>query len=329
MASLIRFILKSQLKRPKLASKTSGFTLIELLVAMILAVLVIAPLLGFMIDILGADRKEQAKAASEQEIQAALDFMARDLEQAVYIYDGDGIKAIKASLPTTGTPVLVFWKRQQIKNAFNIDNKACSAADVTAGNCNDSAVFSLVAYYRITSSDPNWSKNAARIARFEVKDGVADPLLPIDKDGKPKYLYASGDSRAPDDGFVRFDLNTSTGTLENKMNKWTADPTKFTNKQVVLVDYIDNSTGSSVPSAGDCKNVLGIPSTDGRTTAKLTTGADSSFYACVDSGANIAQIFIRGNSLARIQDTANYTASSPFFPTGTIKVKGRGFLYTE
>jgi hypothetical protein len=46
-----------------------------LLVGLILAFLVITPLLGFMISIMTQDRQEQAKAASEQEIQSALNYI--------------------------------------------------------------------------------------------------------------------------------------------------------------------------------------------------------------------------------------------------------------
>lgn len=125
MLNPLRFLLTCQYKSSQSARKTSGFTLIELLVALILASIIIASLLSFMVNILGTDRREQAKASSEQEIQAALDYIARDLQQATYIYDQTGIAAIQAQLPPAGgtvagcpdatscQPVLVFWKRDR------------------------------------------------------------------------------------------------------------------------------------------------------------------------------------------------------------------------
>ncbi|NEO96997.1 MAG: prepilin-type N-terminal cleavage/methylation domain-containing protein, partial [Moorea sp. SIO3G5] len=83
MINSLRTLLTHKLKSNKPRINDGGFTLIELLVAMIVAVLIIAPLLRFMITIVDTDRKEQAKATSEQEIQAAMDYIARDLEQAV------------------------------------------------------------------------------------------------------------------------------------------------------------------------------------------------------------------------------------------------------
>jgi len=44
-----------------------------------------------MLNIMDSERKEQAKKTSEQELQSALDYIAGDLEQAVYIYDDDGL----------------------------------------------------------------------------------------------------------------------------------------------------------------------------------------------------------------------------------------------
>jgi len=55
------FFFNNKLKASNLTQAPGGFTLIELLVAMILAALVITPLLGFMLNIMDTDRKEQAK----------------------------------------------------------------------------------------------------------------------------------------------------------------------------------------------------------------------------------------------------------------------------
>jgi len=61
MINPLRFLFNNKLKASNLTQAPGGFTLIELLVAMILAALVITPLLGFMLNIMDTDRKEQAK----------------------------------------------------------------------------------------------------------------------------------------------------------------------------------------------------------------------------------------------------------------------------
>src|ERR671933_929300 len=137
MVKLLQLLLTYKFRTTQPAQKNGGFTLIEVLVGLVLAFLVITPLLGFMVNLLQTDRQEQAKANSEQEIQAAADYIARDVEQAVYIYDGYGLKKIQDKLPikpdSNNIPVLVFWKRQLISDVISTNK----------GN-DDAFVYSLV-----------------------------------------------------------------------------------------------------------------------------------------------------------------------------------------
>ncbi len=347
----IKFLLGIQIKRSKLVQER-GFTLIELLVAMIIAVLVITPLLGFMINILNTDRQEQAKANSEQEIQTALDYISRDLQQAVYIYDATGIDqqavyiydatgidAIKNQLPSPTAddrvPVVVFWKREFIGQALT------AAADNDAGsNKDDTFVYSLVAYYLIKDTDSTWS-NAARIARWQIRDGVTVNSGGVDCPGYTgKYVSST---YCPSSGFAPFNLE-GVGTIEQKMNSWTklgsytttttnADGTKTTEtttvtqgSPIVLVDYIDQTT-TGAPSATCASGSKVAPASfDDRDTGNMT-----SFYACVDRANTTAQVFLRGNALARLQSTNLSYADSKktYFPTANMRVQGRGFLFTK
>ena len=156
MTSLLKHLLSNYIKLSNNRRQTAGFTLIELIVAMILAVLVITPLMGFMINVMDSDRREQAKINSEQEMKNALDYIKRDLEQAVYIYDADGITAISGQLPqrANSSPILVFWKREYIPNVISV-----STTDATQKD--DTFVYSLVAYYLINepySNNSIWSR---------------------------------------------------------------------------------------------------------------------------------------------------------------------------
>ncbi|MBD2344460.1 hormogonium polysaccharide secretion pseudopilin HpsC [Anabaena subtropica] len=328
----LKFLLQSQLKRSKVIDPVGGFSLIELLVAMILAVLVIAPLMGFMISVMNTDRQEQAKVSSEQEIQVALDYIARDLQQAIYIYDSAGIDAIRNELPsstsTDRVPVLVFWKRELINQAITI----------TGSEKDDTYVYSLVAYYLIKDSNTNWS-NAARITRWQIRDGVASAggVSCTGYTGK----YVSG--YCPSDGFALFSLDGA-GTIHEKMNAWkrlsqyTTKDANGTNvvtdvnysaTPVVLVDYIDQTTTGAPAKTACTASTLVAPNTanfNTRTTFNMT-----SFYACVDRVNTTAQIFIRGNAIARLQNNnLNYAANrSAYFPTASIRVQGRGYLFTQ
>ena len=364
MTNKLQLILNNyfKTKRYHLAKKNSGFTLIELLVAMVLAVLVITPLLGFMVNILDTDRKEQAKVSSEQQIQTALDYIAQDLQQAIYIYDARGIagytdsasgitvEGIKEKLPYNGDtdkiPVLVFWKRAFEKQAVDV------TVDGDSQGKNDTFVYSLIVYYLIKGSPDNdtWS-NQFRIARFELKGGVRDLDNPFDNDGNINYIS----DKDPDEGFTLFDLSNPaiTGTLEDKMNSWKkgetiTDSTYGSNQAAVLVDYIDSSQDNSLTSV-NCETVFDLSrytdtkQTDKRKSLKVPAFEDtyqysnnndlevfsnSSFYACVDVDTVSAKIFIRGNALARIDQRNNNYAESrqSYFPTASVLVKGRGLI---
>ncbi|MEH1944565.1 MAG: hormogonium polysaccharide secretion pseudopilin HpsC [Nostoc sp.] len=336
MKNLLRFLLSIQMKRSKLVQQVNGFTLIELLVALLLAFLVLTPLLGFMVNILSTDQKEQAKANSEQEIQSAIDYIARDLQQAVYIYDGaalttnsntvaassgiqDQIPPVKtasgcdSSITTiTCKPVLVFWKRKFIQNVITPSGTTTSK--------DDTFVYSLVAYYLIkdTSTSTTWSK-AARIARFEISDGVlATSGTPnCNTTDYPNDSYIDT-SHCPDPGFQRFNLNLPGAVgIKNQMNSWKKASLAYTQKPLVLVDFIDQTSITTNPTCP--------------TGTTLSSGSLMGFYACVDVANTTAQVFLRGNALARLQNS-NFDYSSnnqTYFPTASVRVQGRGYLFTR
>lgn len=306
---ILRFQINNRLR------KNAGFTLIELLVGMILAAIVITPLLSFMNNILATERQEQAKTNTEQQIQSAINYIAQDLKQAVYIYDADGLNNISslASDTTSGikdqipplapapgcdatltcTPILVFWKREFQPDAITecTDDDSCATKDTF--------VYALVAYYLIKGNNAdNWS-NTARIGRFQIRDGVKDPSSP------DSYF------EPPSNGFQRFNLRSPSNTLKDKMNRWQKANDNYTDAVAPLVDFIaqNNTRLPNCPA-----NTQQVPST-------LAGG----FYACVDSTNTTAQVYIQGNALARIQNDAACTEQQFIYcPVVNTYVQGRG-----
>ncbi len=322
MVKLLQLLLTYKFRTTQPAQKNGGFTLIELLVGIILAFLVIIPLLGFMVNLLQTDRQEQAKANSEQELQAAADYIARDVEQAVYIYDGYGLGKIQASLPTVANsvPVLAFWKRQIIQDIINTPK----------GN-DDAFVYSLVVYY-LTQSDNNcasgtWSCTA-RIQRVQLRDEV--------KVKDPSNPNAERIIQPKDNGFVLFNPESVPNSEEDSMNAWPyGASTAGAKAPEVLIDYIDHTPLPAntkwCPSITRKRDPL--PTGYDLTTASQVpvTPASAGFLACVDVENTTAQISIRGNSLARIQNKApnpprysNTPSVSTYFPTVRVQVQGRG-----
>lgn len=335
MRSLLEFILSIRLKSFKAKTHTSGFTLIELLVAMLMAVLIITPLLTFMIDILQTDRNEAAKADTEQEMQTAYDYIARDLQQALYIYDADGItrdnntttptsSGIRNQIPpvkeapgcnnaATCQPILVFWKREFRPGSVNV-------ASIT--DKNDGFAYSLVAYYLITNpantTNPTWS-SSGRIGRFQIKGSV-----------NIANANTTGDDAA-DVGFNRPPLNSliSGAKLKEKMNQWQAGAGTYAQPVVTLVDYVYNFPTASTNSFQDCANPSGAT-----VNPRALGNTKSGFYTCVDADEVIAQVFLRGNSYVRLYNTNNIQYSpnnnnSSYFPAVSGSIQGRGFLSTK
>jgi prepilin-type N-terminal cleavage/methylation domain-containing protein len=325
MNKILQFWIKINLKQSHKNHNVDGFTLIELLVALVLAVLVITPLMGFMLNILQTDQQEQAKTNTEQEVQSAIDFISSDLQQATYIYDADGIKAIQSSLLGSSTtddqvPVLVFWKRQYKREGLEIKSKDASGNNITIKD--DFFKISLVAYYIIKGNDPDkkWSK-ALRIGRLQIEEG--------------------------DPGFQLYDLNGS-GTLKEKMNKWKSNPNEYKQKRsiVTLVDFVDQNvvkTDSSQEiklalAPQDCQKTLAleaqsVPAIDAVDNLQGIPG----FYACINSitpeNNSEAIIYLRGNAIARIHNDENKISYLPekssYFPQKSIRVQGRSFLFTK
>ncbi|MBD2308761.1 prepilin-type N-terminal cleavage/methylation domain-containing protein [Chroococcidiopsis sp. FACHB-1243] len=305
----------------------NGFTLIELLVSIVISSIVLSSLLSFMTNMLTSERREQAKSSSEQEIQLALDYISRDLQEAIYIYDADGIQAIADQLPHARerdkVPVLVFWKPTflaQDRPVTNIDGVTTTVGCLTklprtdACSQRDYFVYSLVIYYLIKDNNPAWS-GAARIGRLELQDGIRDTS------NSRNYLTN------PAPGFQLFNLSQA-GTLKEKMNAWEKADTAY-NSQVnpieVLVDYVDPSPSDRTPKQLDCQNI----SSDAQLVPDNTQLANplqiNSFYACVDASRNLAQVYLRGSALIRLEQNAVYSdTQASYFPSLNIQVKSRG-----
>ena len=335
MLKTTNFLLQGWMKFSTRKNRDHGFTLVELLIGLVMAFLVLTPLFGLMISIMNTDEKEQAKTTSEQELQTAIDFITRDLQKAVYIYDSQGVtnnyntiaanSGIKDSLPTVtgGVPILVFWKQELVSNVI----------PTTGSKKDDASVYSLVAYYLINSPSTIWS-NTARIARWQIKDGVRSPSDTSGVTCNPSYntsiKFVDADN-CPSPGFKPFDLD---------MNQWQRSGS-FTNDPQVLVDFIDQTPRDQtnvpniIPSCAQDDNQSSV------TITPISSTTMTSFYACVSNYADptnqgqvisTAQIFIRGNALARIQ-TSNIdyedNSQQTYFPTVSAIIQARGSSYAQ
>jgi type II secretory pathway pseudopilin PulG len=357
MKTLLRLLLKSQHQRNRSgpAQTEKGMTLVELLVGAIMAFLIITPMLAFVVDMLNTDRREQVKSNTEQDLQAALDFIAQDLSQAIYIYDNNPTTTSTPTTTATGipaliagkfipqnpneTPIIVFWKRELIKNSMPLiagdQPDDCTPTPTGANTCNDTYVLALVAYYQVSDANATWCQPSGgpgdrcptRIVRYQIKDGLRDPIS-TNPDPLQRYFTNVKPGQEPSPAFnPGFDISNPTQNVTRVGQNFESPE--------VLVNYIDHSQGPT-PTGNECMTALGNPTdTTGVTptplpekTLKITDLDDkiNSFYACVDTARNIARVTIRGNSLRRIQTAdADYDAKkAAYFPTASVQVQGLG-----
>ncbi len=303
MKTLFNSLLKKlyQKRRSPLSKSTSGFTMIELLVGTIVATIIIVPMLTFVVDILNRDVREQAKTNSQQELQAAVDYIAQDMSQAIYVYsetDVDDIQALgNAPIPlnTGQEPILVFWKRKYENNVLVVDN--CNVTD-TNDCLDDTFVYSLVAYYRIegtsTNTDSVWCDETpcpSRIARVEISDNPTDSL----------GNYINGE--APDNGYETDNIGNRETLGELKKGAGDFPPV------TVLINYIQNF---------ELLDPVVDQDEDGNDVTLIEK-----------SGNKLAKIRIQGNALRRIQ-TDTDCDNPTYCPTATAQVGARsGFGTSE
>ncbi|EDZ92188.1 conserved hypothetical protein [Limnospira maxima CS-328] len=309
MLSLVRFWLICVLKpRSKNTQRNDlGFTMIELLVSAVVASMIITPILFFVVDVLQTDTREEIRARSEQELQTAADFIRRDLSQAIYIYDGQGVNAIRSQLPDSQNVVLVFWRQEFIPNAV-------PPCDDRGDRCNDAQVYSLVAYYLQTGASDTWS-GQARISRLQINGGVVDRFNQS-PNCRETQCYIAG--HEPDPGF-------DPPPDRERMNEWEASGT-ITQPREVLIDYI--YPGVVAGLADDhCRTALNL---DNATEANLLSGnKGSGFFVCVDSRNprnTAALVNLRMNAAIRIDPNAKEFNEDrrSLFPETNFLVEGLG-----
>ena len=211
------------LKPPKVQS---GFTLIEVLIAAAIGSIIISSLLWLLVNLISTERRESALNETERDMKRTLDYIASDLKQAVYIYDGgctlvgsadvcspyfhtDPDTASNRFLPTwvqemddsnpDTVPVLAFWKTEPADtnelDALNCTNPPYSGTALT--ECQNLKrrryTYSLVVYTQdLVQSGEKWSGRTV-IYRQEIKKYRDD-----DKD--EAYYDQLADNRVP--GFV-------------------------------------------------------------------------------------------------------------------------------
>lgn len=265
MASKIRRWPNHWLRASLLKKKRDrGFTLLELLVAMFIGGIIVTLLLYTAVELLQTNQREAARSDTQRDMQQALDYIATDLREAVFVYDGTclaGPGTIAANqpcpgvvnfLPTdlnTGTSrvVLAFWRVDPLPQAY-INACVANAAQLNATPqptavrgipCISRRMYTLVAY-SIDQSNPTgiW-RGRARIRRYQLPQfSTTAPIT-----NPPTISTGWVDPTRSGVGFLNWPggPDPTTGAIINLQSLVGGRPPNTTDvTNPVLVDYADN-----------------------------------------------------------------------------------------
>jgi prepilin-type N-terminal cleavage/methylation domain-containing protein len=330
--------------------KAAGFTLLELLVALAVGSIVTVGLLTFLVQLLQANQRDAARSDTQRDLQAAIDYIARDLREAVYVYSGQCLATPNPYTPSTdcpglrnylppeiaGTattaanlPVLAFWRvdplpeplmTRCVSNAGAFSGNGVAAVAAIQGvPCLSRRMYTLVVY------SLNWEqrdsvRGRARITRYQLpqysyRRGSAVDTPPVTT---PGWVDPVG----RDTDFVMWPVNkalAATGSIQSLQA--TAPQANWGANHLVLVDYVDRQ-GIYDGGAPVCP-VTPNSTTAGTTTAagelyQLTPGLGQTthrgFYICVKGATD--QGALNQEVILRIQgEAANRPGIPDFNPT--------------
>lgn len=167
----------SRLILQKDKSHQQGFTLIELLVSLIVGSLIVGTMLYFVVELLGVNAREERLTQVQQDTRRALDYISRDLQEAIFVYaDPEAIAGELSDAPADSTAVVAFWRLRPI----TIDRPNVAGTATSLGTCPANRdeeceilrvrhnVYDLVVYFtRENQPGEIWS-GPNRIVRYEL-----------------------------------------------------------------------------------------------------------------------------------------------------------------
>jgi prepilin-type N-terminal cleavage/methylation domain-containing protein len=285
-------------------SRQRGFTLTELLIAMVVGSIILGSLLYLVVELLGVNAREERLTQAQQDTRRALDYISRDVREAVYVYSDPTAIVSQLTDAPAGTPVLAFWRLKPIDVAA-LPNTCPATPIERKEECETlkvrQNVYDLVVYFHRDNSDSSLWSGPRRIIRYEltnysnlggltVTSGYSDPSKP-----------------------------------GNSFAEWTKGTGNTVGRPVVLTDFIDNHSGTVTVA---CPTGLAPSPPNGATTS-------NNFFVCVrDSvlvGSNLNQslyVFLRGSSADPTGTAVIFgpTSQASLLPTLNTEVQVRGVI---
>lgn len=336
----LQTLLKKYLKSRQ-TKNHAGFTILEVLMAITVGSIVTYGMLALVVNLLKTDQRETAKSQTQAEMDQALDYIATEMKQAVYIYEGEclGTNEVKnddGSTKCVGlgdsidfeiagvTPVLAFWKLEDVPYQKNPTPEQelpgkCDSNDDDYTEClsikTNRHTYTLVVYGLIEDQDPDdiWA-GPARITRFQLRK--YDELSTLTK----TEGYQTVDGEDPKKVGWEFWESSELFELDNSNNP-------------VLVDLVDQPESENFPDP-DCSK-FNLNEGEENEVKYSNGGSDdliNSFYTCVREplGSGYMQdviIYLRGNAAERAGQKGS--RDPVYLPDLQTRVKARSVFDRE
>lgn len=315
----------------------SGFTLVELLTTTIIASLVISSLLWLMNDMIGANRREISTSQTQEQMKMSLDYIAEDLRQSVYVYDGEELTQLISQSTFgfesgTDKPIFAFWKVEGVPYASNQSLPSnCSTLSTTAlqQECTNLKVerhsYTLVIYLQSTqnpdSANNKWD-GKSRIVRYQLRkynETTLSTTLARNSGYVDPRSESSFDNWPEDDEGNSLQSDTATGT---------------SNTLVDFVDYTDQNTNNPgvLPTCVTDTSTNNEYQSSPVYTATQDAQYSRGFYVCVRpalinangaiGGNQDIVVYLRGNA----QGQSGMSSSDSYLPRLQAQINSRGLI---
>lgn len=326
MAKKLVLALLKQFRVSSRKLKNKGMTLTELLVSMIIAGIIIPVLLSFVVDLVQTNQQEFAQNETQREMQMALDFIAADLREAVYVYNNGelnggpeppGVKTrqgtppplinyLPADWPGKGyVPILAFWKPEPIPDEQIPDRGNCPTGNRECELLQlKRRAYSLVVYLQKTGDNPPlpnspW-RGKARILRYQLVKYQSPLTTAFTQNvGYVDPVVDQPDGRKTD--FQNWPLNVGAGGAGSLQAARPID------RAVVLVDFLDAPTRPTDVQPASLNCPAATAADPGYSRIPPESANITNFFVCVKRlsvdlpiANQDAIVFIRGNAGPRI-----------------------------
>jgi len=320
-----------QSRHPGQPPLPQGFTLTELLVTIIIGGIITSTLLWLIVNLLNTSQRESALSETQRDMQRTLDYIAADMKEAVYVYDGSANSKSTSTIPSyyratnsslaasggtaasnflpdlTGIPVLAFWKTDPVDTSVLPADCTTMTTDALDRECaalkKRRHSYTLVVYTQdVSNSDNTWS-GKARIKRYALEKYSNVAALTRNKGYVDPAEAGSGTFETwPYAEAINLQSCTS-NCPPGALSRYTSDANLLgtaTGTAVTVTDFVDELKPSDITTAPTCPANYD-PTPRATTTALLS----HTFYACVrdvsgDTGKNQdVLVFLRGNASGR------------------------------